>query len=270
MCLKKFRYTKLFISFSTIISFYVLSSCEDIKSDESDSSKEVSEKISWEESIKRKVEAALKINASENYDLQIRKEYIDRDTLQDAVILVNRESHAMEMAKKENRMNFFEKLGFTGPHNHVLVYLGGNNQVLLTTPVGSSVKHPLEVHFESITNPSLKDFYVDYRIRNSIQRNYYTVRDQKIYLTLSCPVLDSVGFEKPRVYDIQHKESSVRLSKDIVLYEGKIPGYNPSEIADINSYSPKEILPTDQLVVFFIFDDKTMTYKTPMIRKTPD
>ena len=44
--------------------------------------------------IKRQVESLLKIDAVEKYTLTIHEEYLDRDTLIDAVILVNREEYA--------------------------------------------------------------------------------------------------------------------------------------------------------------------------------
>jgi hypothetical protein len=110
-------------------------------------------------------------------------------------------------------------------------------------------------------------FYVNYRIRNSLHRNYYSIRKNRMYLTFSCPIFDSIGEQDPRVFAIKHQESTVRISKDIAMYEGKIVGYNPSQIEDVNSYKPRQIIPTDQLYVYFIFDESSMKYKTPMVPK---
>jgi hypothetical protein len=222
-------------------------------------------KLTFKEQAKHAVEADLKINASENYDIQIHKSYIDRDTLEDAVILVNRKQWAFERIKKNKNESFAKKIGYTGPYNNVFVYLGKYDKFIHTPTVGSSAEYPLEVNFEVITTPSQKDFYVNYRIRNSMQRNYYTVRNDRVFLTFNCPVFDSIGDPKPKVYSIEHRESSVRLAKDIVLYDGKIPSYDPSKIENINNYSPKEIISTDELYVFFIFDEKTMSYVTPIM-----
>src|SRR5690554_6012991 len=103
-----------------------------------------------------------------------------------------------------------------------------------------------------------------------MQRDYFTVRRNNIYKTFSCPVFDSVGVENPRVYDIQHRESSVRIAKDIALYHGEFEDYEPSEIEDVNNYTPKGIIGTDKLFVYFIFDDRTMKYKTPMEEHTSE
>ena len=68
--------------------------CESEVSESKSSKKEKETNLSFEERAKRAVEADLKINASEKYDIQIHKANIDRDTLEDAVILVNRKQWA--------------------------------------------------------------------------------------------------------------------------------------------------------------------------------
>lgn len=264
MYLKKFSLLCL-IAVLCILS--LLAGCNDEGNGVTNKKNKQKSSLTFEEKAKRAVEADLKINASENYDIQIHKSYIDRDTLEDAVILVNRKQWAFERIKKNKNEKFAKKIGYTGPYNNVFVYLGKYNKFISTPTIGSSAEYPVEVEFETITIPSQKDFFVDYRILNSMHRNYYTVRDDRVYLTFNCPVFDSIGAPQPKVYSIEHKESSVRLAKDIALYDGKIPGYNPSEIKNVNNYSPNEIISTDELFVFFIFDEKTMSYVTPMKKK---
>ena len=225
----------------------------------------VSSELNFEEKIAREVELELNINASEKYDLKIHKEYIDEDTLQDALILVNRKQWAHDKANNSDNKSFVEKTGFVGPNNYVFVKLGGKDQLLKVPPVGSSADHALESKFLTLTSAAHKDFFVSYRIRNSMHRSYYTVRDNRLYQTFSCPVFDSIGFKDPRVFAVRHEESSVRISKDIAMYKGKIVGYNPSEIDDPNSYTPRQIVPLDELILYFIFDEKSMKYKTPMV-----
>lgn len=213
---------------------------------------------------KRNVENALKISASEQYDFQIKTEYINRDTLKDAVILVNRKEHALESAKRDGNLKFLEKMGYTGLHNHVFVFLGGTNELLQTAPVGSNIDYPLNVFFESLSKPSHTDFYVEYRNRNSLYRNYYTVRGNKIYLTLNCPVFDLIGEKEPKAYAIKHKESKVRTAKDIAIFEGSIANYDPDEIENVNNFYPDSITTSNDLIVYFIYDEKTNAYVTPM------
>lgn len=216
------------------------------------------------EFVFRNVETLLKINASENYQFNIEYDYINRDTLKDAVILVNRKEHALEKAKRDGNLKFLEKMGYTGLHNHVFVFLGGTNELLQTAPVGSNIDYPLNVFFESLSKPSHTDFYVEYRNRNSMYRNYYTVRGNKIYLTLNCPVFDLIGEKQPKGYAIKHKESKVRTSKDIAIYDGTIANYQPEEIEDVNNFYPDSIIASKELHVYFIYDEKSNAYVTPM------
>lgn len=250
----------------SLLCFTLLSLILGCSSEESKGDDEVVEKIalSEEEQIIRQVENKLGISAAEEYDIQILYKHINPDTLQDALILVNRKAHAFQRAKNNNTERFFEKTGYTAPHNHVFVKLGGVNNIISTMPVGSNVKYPLKAEFIELTSKAHQDFYVDYRIRNSLQRNYYTVRNNNLFMTFSCPIFDSIGSNSPTVYDIKHPISSVRIAKDIALYHGKIVGYNPTEIEDVNYFEPKEIEGTNELYVYFIFDDKSMKYKTPM------
>jgi hypothetical protein len=252
-----------------LFSFLLLISAQcsnDVKKDHDKTKKtEKRSNLNTDEKIARQVELELDINASEKYELTIHKEYINEDTLLDALILVNRKQWAHERANKAENKSFIEKTGFVGPYNHVFVKLGGEDQLLKTPHVGSAADYPLKSQFLSLTSLAHKDFYVNYRIRNSMHRNYYTVRNNRIYQTFSCPVFDSIGYEEPRVFAIRHEESSVRISKDIAIYKGKIVGYDTSQIENPNNYSPRQIIPLDELIVYFIFDGKSMKYKSPMV-----
>ncbi len=252
-----------------IFSFLLLFSAQcsnDIKQDQSPTKKaEKHNELNTEEKIARQVELELDINASEKYEITIQNEYINEDTLQDALILVNRKQWAHDRAKKAENKTFIEKTGFVGPYNYIFVKLGGQDQLLKTPHIGSAADYSLKSQFLSMTSLAHKDFYVNYRIRNSMHRNYYTVRNDRIYQTFSCPVFDSIGHENPRVFAIRHEESSVRIAKDIAIYKGKIVGYDTSKIENPNNYSPRQIVPLNDLLVYFIFDEKSMKYKTPMV-----
>lgn len=265
MYLKKYKF---YLSVTLTLFSLLLTACTTENKGSENSTKDQKSSLSFEEKAKRAVEAELKINASETYGIQIHHAYIDRDTLKDAVILINRKQWAFDRIEKNDNSDIAKKMGYTGPYNNVFVYLGKYDKFISVPSVGSSAEHPLTVKFEVITTPSQKDFYVDYRIRNSMHRNYYTVRNDKVFLTLNCPIFDNVGAPEIKAYSIQHKESTVRLSKDVVLYEGEIPNYNPSKIKNVNNYSPDKIVSTGELYVFFIFNEKTMNYVTPMVNKS--
>lgn len=226
--------------------------------------------LSEKEQIIRQVENSLSIDATEDYTIEIIPKHIDSDTIEDALILVNRKEFAFKKAKRTNTESFFESTGYSGQYNFVFVKLGARKKLLSTIPVGSNANYKLTHEFVELTSKAHKDFYVEYRVRNSLYRNYYTVRNNILHLTLSCPVFDEIGEENPRVYDIQHVESPVRLAKDIVLYEGKMVDYDPKNIENVNFYQPKEIVKNGPLYVYFIFDDKRMKYVTPMKAPTEE
>lgn len=223
--------------------------------------RDLSSEEAW---IIQKIERELKISATEKYDIDIIYHHINPDTLMDALILVNRKEYAFQHVKRNNTESFFKKTGETGPFNYVFVKLGGRNDIIPTTPVGSNVNYPIKAAFLELTSKSSTDFYVEYRINNSLQRNYYTVKNNQIHLTFSCPVFDNIGEETPIAYEIKHIDSPVRMAKDIALYHAELKNYNAQKIVDVNAYEPTEIIGSDDLYVYFIFDEKTMKYKTPM------
>jgi hypothetical protein len=255
---------KNYIHILFILTLILNGSCSEKQKSSATTEKNPLEVQDINEWIARQVESKLKINATENYTLSIHKEYLDRDTLIDAVILVNREEYAKKKAAEDGDTSFEELVGYTGPYNYVFTHINGSEKLHQAPPVGSSATHPLTVQFETISNPSQKDFYVEYRVKSSINRNYYTINNGRVVLTFSCPLYDFMDPQNPTVYSIKHIESEVRISKDIALYKGKITNYDPKNISDFMTYYPAEVLPTDDLYVYFIYDKKRMKYVTPM------
>lgn len=254
-----------------ILALFILSSCSENRKETGFGNKlkddTETSNLTNEEAIIRQVENRLSISASEKYDIQIEYKYINPDTLMDALILVNRKDYAYTKAKNTNTERFFESTGHTGLYNYVFVQLGGKDKLITTNPVGSNADYPLDFEFMELTSKAHQDFALSYRVRNSMYKSFYTVRNDRLFLTFSCPVFDSIGAEKPRVYDIQFPESETRIAKDIALYHGEIVGYKPEEIENINEYTPEEITNDGELYVYFIFDDKKMKYVTPMREK---
>lgn len=218
----------------------------------------------FESFVRRKVESNLKIDASENYDLKIIEAYLDKDTLKDALILINREEFAIKKAKKEDKEKILKSFGYTASENYVYVFRGASQKVLTTPGIGSSIYHMLEAGLGELTSPGQNDFWVDYRFRNSMFRNYYTMRGDKLFLTLNCPIFDNIGEQEPDAYFIEHREVEARISKDIAIYEGGILNYDPSKIEDTYNFTPDSIVKKDDVFVYFIFDPSRNKFVTPM------
>lgn len=218
----------------------------------------------FEKFVRRKVESKLKINASENYSLKIIETHLDKDTLKDALILINREEFAIENAKKEDKENILKSFGYTARENYVYVFRGASQKVLTTPGIGSSIYHMLEAGLDEITSPGQNDFWVDYRFRNSMFRNYYTMRGDKLFLTLNCPIFDDIGEKDPKAYFVEHRNVKTRISKDIVIHEGDIVNYDPTDIDDPYNFTPDSIVKSDEIHVYFIFDPSRNKFVTPM------
>jgi hypothetical protein len=268
----KMKYPSIYYLLLVVILFFSCESAleEELINNERETSKKEIMSVfqpNFEAFVRRKVEAELGISAVEKYDLQIHLAHLDKDTITDAVILINRKQFALDKAQKESKEKFLENTGYTARENYVYVFKGGSGKILSTPPVGSSIFHPLTVEFEEISTPGQNDFWVAYRLRNSLFRNYYTMRGEKLFLTLNCPVFDEIGNKEPEAYYIEHRSVATRIAKDIVIYKGKIKDYDPSTIVDINNFTPSEIIPTDYIDVYFIFDPDRKTYVTPMAPK---
>lgn len=169
------------------LTVFLLSSCaENAEKAEEQVKAEAKQEtaITKEQQIARLVENELNIPATEEYDIQILYKNIDADTLEDALVLVNRKEAGFQNAKLNDREHFFANTGYTGLFNYVFVWLGNSKSLLKTTPVGSNVNYALRAEFLELTSKAHTDFYVEYRVKNSLYRNYYTVRGKEIFLTL--------------------------------------------------------------------------------------
>ena len=111
---------KTIISISLLFFF----SCAEKQQIEAAKNDDITEIDNFEEWAKRQVETLLKINATENYTMTIHEDFLDRDTLIDAVILVNREEYAKIQEEKLEEMS--EK--YSGGGNTRVIKIGGGNQ----------------------------------------------------------------------------------------------------------------------------------------------
>lgn len=262
MCWKEYKSFK-FLGVFVLLSF--LFSCSNPNPETTEKvESEKNSSLSWEEQITRQIESQLSINAQEEYDIQFYYSHLNPDTLKDAIVLVNRREYAIEHVRKNGTESFFERMGYSAPQNYVFVVLGGGDKLISPQPIGSNINYPLTIEFLKLTSSAQNDFYVEYRVKNSLFRNYYTLSRGGLDLIFSCPVFDGIGEEEPTAYSIEHKSSPLRIAKDIAMYQGKIKHYNLSEIEDVNTYTPSEIEKTDSLVVYFIYDENKKKYITPM------
>jgi hypothetical protein len=220
--------------------------------------------LSFEDRIKREVEAKLSIPVTEKYTIEIKKTHLNNDDKEDAIITVNRLNFAIDEAAKEVNPTKRAELGYMGNYNYFFFYDGKLEKVSVPVLVASSAKAPLEIKFENIQSEFYQDVCIEYRIRNSKFRNYYLLENGVIQLIFQWKLFDLVGTADYEANFIEYQEGSISLAKDILIYKGKIENYS-TKIDDIYSYNPT-IEKNQEVIYRFFYDPKTMKYMTKNLK----
>lgn len=241
------KYTYLF----PLVLIAVFSSCTDDATDEI--VKENSNKESFDSRMRREIQTALDIPATERYSLRIYREYINSDTTQDAIITVNRLQYAIsESVRKKTEVKDAE-LGYLGNHNFFFYYDGALDKISVPLPIPSSPGRELEVNFRPITSKTKMDVMIDYRIRNSGYRNYYTVlNEHDLALVFQWNVFDLSLKDKPNAYFHDFVPSPDGIGYDIAIYQSQVDN-NPPPTQDVYQYMPI-ITKRNELLLKFFFD----------------
>jgi hypothetical protein len=214
----------------------------------------------FEQRAKREIEAKLSIPATEKYTIRVYRAYIDADTVKDAVITVNRMEFAMDEAIKRGKTAKAAEMGYLGNYNYFFYFDGSIDMISEAVPVPSSPGRELDVTFESITSPTKKDFIIDYRIRNSGWRSYYTATgDGTLSLMFQWKWFDHLGEEKPEALNHVFEGSPEGIMQDITIYESAIDNYS-KDIKDVYKYEPA-ITKKTALMYRFFYDPKVQKYR---------
>ncbi|TNE55731.1 MAG: hypothetical protein EP338_02860 [Bacteroidetes bacterium] len=252
-------------SFLFLLSFSSLLfvSCNESKAPDTptnDKAGDESQTLSFEERVRRNIESQLKIAPGEKYQLDIHLEHLDSDTIQDAVIVVNRLEMAIQKSVGSQSADTKRKYGYMGNYNYFAIYDGKRDQISRCQIIASSAKAPLQVHFENIQSDLFKNLVITYRIRNSGFRNYYLYENGQLAIMFQWKSFDALGEENYEANFFQYDQGSYSLAKDILIYRGKIGNYQ-LPIQDIYLFKPM-IESTGQLRYRFFYDPKSQKYMT--------
>lgn len=209
---------------------------------------------------RREVMAKLNIPATEKCEISVYREHINADTILDAIVTVNRLEFAMDEAIREGKQAKRAEMGFLGNYNFFFYYDGAKDAFSVPIPAPSSPGRPLDISFQNILSPVQKDVIIDYRIRNSGWRSYFSVLNESdLALVFQWKVFDYVGNDVPEA--LLHKIVSNPNSfyKDIYIYESQIDNYN-KDVADVYKYVPG-ITKEGKIQYKFTFDDRFGKYK---------
>lgn len=221
---------------------------------------EVEKKLPFEQRFKKEIEAKLKIPATEKYSYEIFRAYISGDSLEDAIITVNRMEFAIDEAIRKDNTAKAAEVGYLGNYNWFFYYDASIDQISEPVPVPSSPGRKLDVSFAKITSPSRDDLIVGYRIRNSGWISYFTAKgDGKLSLMFQWKWFDHAGEDTPEALKHELDLSPEGVSHDISIYESSIDHYDKN-IRDIYAYVPS-ITKKGRLLYRFFYDPRITKYR---------
>ncbi|NRA12322.1 MAG: hypothetical protein HRT57_10245 [Crocinitomicaceae bacterium] len=177
-----------------------------------------------DEQMTRHIRSELKITAIEKYDIKVYKEELNRDDSTDWIITVNLKDRAINNAVKDNKTAKMVELGFMGNYNYFFYMDGKTKTFSKAVVVPSSAKGELIIGFEHITSQIHYDFVVDYKIRNSRRRRFYTINNDRPLQVCENVIYYNLGLEgkETESYVIEYENHESNSSNDIFVYEGTL------------------------------------------------
>lgn len=209
---------------------------------------------------KREVSGKLAIPANEKYTIQVYREYINSDTIMDAIVTVNRLEYAMDEAIKSGKQAKKAETGFMGNYNFFFYYDGALDKFSVPLPVPSSPGRPLDVSFQHILSETSNDVVIGYRVLNSGYLSYFSVfNESDLALVFQWKQFDKIGDQQPEAFIQKAVSTPNSHYKDICIYQSEIDGYS-TNIGDIYTYVP-QITKQGTLLYQFTFDPRFGKFK---------
>jgi hypothetical protein len=251
------------IKFLTLCcSFLTFLSCEEGRKNNNkviDESELPKEKGDFNTYVKRHIEAQLRISANEKYELKIYNGNLDGDDKQDAIITVNRLNFAIEEAANSPNPAKRAEIGYMGNFNFFFYYDGAKDLISPPIVIASSPLLPLKVCFENISSDSYKDILIDFRIRNSSFKDFFTIINGTPRRVFEFRNFDGMGTTKSECYAFKFSTGSYSSFKDIQVMKANLGAV--SKDADLNTFEPI-ITPTTELLYTFFYVPQEGKYMT--------
>jgi len=245
--------------------FLFIVSCTEEPKKESDFFTEIENKKevyqSIDEKIIRHIEGSLSISGTEKYSYKVYKQNLNDDESIDYIITVNRLQKALDEAIESNNIAKRAEMGYMGNFNYYFYMDGLTKEISAPIPVPSSPYAELEVTFEHIKTEAYYDFMVDFRIRNSKFRRFYTIIGEIPRQTFEAKIFDKMGEKDPEAYVVKFVPGSFSLAKDIWVYKAKMEPVTIQSVNDVYTIDPK-ITATDQIDRKWFFSDPQNKYFT--------
>lgn len=217
--------------------------------------------LSDEELIKRNVESRLSIKGNEDYSLNVFEGKINGDETPDKVITVNLLDRALKEAIESGNVVKRAELGYMGSYNYLFFMDGDTKEITEPIAVASSPHAKLNVHFENVRTDAYQDIMVDFRVRNSCFRRFYTMINNQPRQTFEMKIFDGLGTSITEAYYPRFEKGSYSLAKDIVVYKGILEDMTFDDPMGIYSANP-EIKETNVVERRWFYNDHERKYFT--------
>lgn len=211
------------------------------------------------EELIRNIENQLKILPTEDYIINFYEESLDTDDEIDQVITVNLLNRAIKEAQAKNSVENRKKTGYVGNFNFFFFVDGKTGTITSPIAVPSSPHFKLLVSFDYLTSPTHKDIIVDFRIRRSQYRQYYTIKERAPFQVAESEVFENIGEDSLRVYSVQLEEMPNELWKSIAVYQASGSTKKIEQLEDSYSYTP-EIKKSNTLIRRWYFSPQYLKY----------
>lgn len=242
--------------------FIILISCNNTATEELIEPEVIDQaELSDEELIKRNVESRLSIKGNEDYSLTIYEGNLNGDENPDKVIAVNLLDRALKEAIESGNVVKRAELGYMGKFNYLFFMDGQTKEISEPIAVASSPHAKLSVQFANIRSEAYQDVMVDFRVRNSCFRRFYTLINNQPRQTFEMKIFDGLGTPTTEAYYAKFEPGSYSLAKDIVVYKGLLEEMTFEDPMGIYKAQP-EIEQTKEFERRWFFNDHERKYFT--------
>ena len=194
------------------------------------------------------------IQENEVYSIEIYQDYLNKDSIKDAIITLNLLSFAQKKAEESGKPWKAQEIGYMGPFNAFFYFDGKSNALSAPIIVYSSAVSPLKVSFKNISAMNHKDIVIDFRIRNSSFKEIYFLIQEYPNRVFQWKNFDGLGTSNVEAYCFEYFTNANSKAKNIRISEGKIEGI--SNQADLFTVDPKLINTHKQVNEFFYIESE--------------
>ena len=252
-------YFVFFISFGLI-------SCSGEKSDDEivSEKQDLNIKQEFEEKyIKSLIFNKMKIEESDLGSFEMHKAHLNADAEEDGYVVLDLAPKAKRDMENSSNPARFHDAGYIGDYNFIFVWDGKTKSLGTAFKLVGNGLIPLKVSATNFLNPGYKSLSAEYRVQNSTFETFFSNVNGQLLPVFSYTKANLIGTQEMTIQTHKFQENKDQVEKDILVVQGELSGYNPTEAAlNKNTYDVGQIVPTNTLVHHFFFDEQSRKYAT--------